>query len=607
MEKPVTNDIVPAALAVQAMRDNGYKNAAYALAELIDNSIQAGASVVELLCAESRTTVKERMRSRIYQVAVLDNGRGMDATILNIALQFGNGTNLTAERQRGMGKFGMGLPSASISQCTKVEVWSWQYGPESALYTYLDVGEIKTKQQTELPEPVERAIPNLWREVGQTFGESGTLVVWSSLDRIFWKTAESIIDNSELLVGRMYRRFLADGRVRIRLAAFDIDNPMQTITERDVLPNDPLYLMPRTSCPAPFDNTAMFKPWYDENNEVTYQIAFRDQHYPVTVRFAVAKNEARQSATPGALPHGRHAAKNVGISLMRAERELDLDQAWTLTEQTERWWGIEVEFPPALDELFGVTNNKQAARNFSELSKLDWDALLKGRTIREALEELEADDDPRAPLLEIAQHIRTNLSGRGGIREWLDTQTKGTRSGKPVRHDPYALEAMATAITRTLQQEGRVGGSDKDESLPSEQRKQAIERSLVDEGVPQKQAKEIAAVTVSDSLKYVFAEADIETQALFTVKPRGGAIVIMLNTNHPAYHHLVEVLASEELTNDANKLRERLARASDGLKLLLSAWARYEDEQPDGAPRSRAQQARSDWGSMARRFLERDE
>jgi sensor histidine kinase regulating citrate/malate metabolism len=111
----MNNDIVPASLAVQAMRDNGYKNAAYAIAELIDNSIQAGASVVELLCAERREQVNQRMRSRINQVAVLDNGSGMDAEVLKIALQFGNGTNLTPERQRGMGKLRMRLPSASIS------------------------------------------------------------------------------------------------------------------------------------------------------------------------------------------------------------------------------------------------------------------------------------------------------------------------------------------------------------------------------------------------------------------------------------------------------------------------------------------------------------
>ncbi|MFN8503500.1 ATP-binding protein [Kouleothrix sp.] len=363
----MNNDIVPASLAVQAMRDNGYKNAAYAIAELIDNSIQAGASLVELLCAERRDLVKERVRPRIYQVAVLDNGKGMDTDVLKIALQFGNGTNLTPERQRGMGKFGMGLPSASISQCTKVEVWSWQDGPEKALYTYLDVEQIKKQQQTELPEPAPRQIPSLWREVSDNFGPTGTLVVWSNLDRIFWKTARSIIENSELLVGRMYRRFIANGRTRIVLADFDVDSPVLTFTPRDVLPNDPLYLMPRTSCPEPFDNKPMFEAWGGEHYELTYQIEFRGKKHPVTVRFAVAKNEARPGRNPGSLPHGQHAAKNIGVSIMRADRELELDQSWTIQyDPVERWWGIEVEFPPALDEVFGVTNNKQAARNFAE-------------------------------------------------------------------------------------------------------------------------------------------------------------------------------------------------------------------------------------------------
>jgi hypothetical protein len=307
---------------------------------------------------------------------------------------------------------------------------------------------------------------------------------------------------------------------------------------------------------------------------------------------------------PGSTLHGQHAAKNVGISIMRAGRELDLDQTWVIKyDPVERWWGVEIEFPPALDELFGVTNNKQAARNFAELSKLDLDTLLKDRTITQAIDELIEEDDPRAPLLEIAHRIRTNLST---LRRLLTQQTRGTRTAKK-RHDPVSPEAIATAATRDRQQEGYQGASDKDETLPPEQRQAAIERTLIDEGVPEPAAKELAATTISDGLKYVFAEADLEMQAFFTVKSRGGALVITLNTRHPAYSHLVDVLEREETSSDVNSLQSRLGRAADGLKLLLSAWARYEDEQPDGKPRAQAADARSDWGRMARRFLEREE
>jgi hypothetical protein len=58
---------------------------------------------------------------------------------------------------------------------------------------------------------------------------------------------------------------------------------------------------------------------------------------------------------------------------------------------------------------------------------------------------------------------------------------------------------------------------------------------------------------------------------------------------------------------DTETLRSRLTNSLEGLKLLLTAWARYEDEEPDGIRKTRAQDARSDWGRMARQFLEIEE
>lgn len=58
---------------------------------------------------------------------------------------------------------------------------------------------------------------------------------------------------------------------------------------------------------------------------------------------------------------------------------------------------------------------------------------------------------------------------------------------------------------------------------------------------------------------------------------------------------------------ETEELRERLANSMEGLKLLLMAWARYEDEQLDGKRRQAAQDARTDWGRVARDFLESDE
>ena len=251
-------DIVPTSLAVMAMRDNGYKNAAYALAELMDNSIQAGATTVELLCADQEIMVDQRARRRLYEVAVLDDGSGMDEATLQIALQFGNGSRLEAGKSGGMGRFGMGLPSASISQCIRVDVWSWQAGIQSALHSYIDLHEIERGDLKLVPAPKHEPIPDRWIQAAHaaSFGDSGTLVVWSKIDRALWRTSKALIDNSEELIGRMYRDWIHDGRVRIRMKNFMEDRPRVSVEDREALPNDPLYLMDGTTCPAPFRRQA---------------------------------------------------------------------------------------------------------------------------------------------------------------------------------------------------------------------------------------------------------------------------------------------------------------------------------------------------------------
>lgn len=592
------HDIVPTKLVIKAMRDSGYKNAANAIAELMDNSIQADASRVELLCGERVEKLRQRSRSRISELAVLDNGCGMDAATLRMALQFGNGTHL--DDFSGIGRFGMGLPNSSISQARRVDVWTWQGGPESAIHSYIDIDEIDAGDLRQVPEPTQRAIPKIWREVGTTFEHTGTLVAWSNLDRIMWRSARAIIDNSELVIGRMYRYFLAEGQAEIRFASFDMDaTPALRATEgRFALPNDPIYLLPNTSCPYPYDKTPMFTQ--GEFNNTDFDILFNGEKHTVTVRFAYAKEEAREGYNPGSLPHGQHAKKNVGVSIMRAGRELDLDTAWSdPSEPRDRWWGVEVSFPPALDDLFGVTNNKQSARNFSELAKVDLESLLEeGQTLGSKREEMDADEDPRLPLLEIAQHIRSNIAT---IRRLIRAQTA---TPKRNRHDDSRSEIKGTEVTRRRFEGGYKGESDKQEAeQPPEQRQEEIVEELVEQGATPKQAQEMAAKTIGRGLKYTFVKGDLSSQLLFDVKPRGGAIIISLNVNHPGYYHLIELLREDAEDAEEDELRARLIQARDGLELLLMAWARYEDEQPDGPRRVNVQDARWQWGLMARDFL----
>lgn len=282
--------IIPSRLAIASLRDSGYKNTAYALAELIDNAEQAGATVIELLCLQKRERVRQRERSRLSKIAVLDNGRGMDFATLRIALQFGNGSYL--QDRSGIGRFGMGLPNASISQAGKVEVWSWQNGPDNALYTYLDVSEIESGEMQLVPDPVHDPVPDEWRSVSESFSKSGTLVVWSKLEshRLTWKSARATLENTERLAGRIYRRFIADGAIRIRLLASEEESGF--VYDREAAFDDPRHLAPSNLVPAPFDKEPMFRHVFDDAQQITFNGSSHDVEHqaPPARRPPVAAN-----------------------------------------------------------------------------------------------------------------------------------------------------------------------------------------------------------------------------------------------------------------------------------------------------------------------------
>jgi hypothetical protein len=58
--------------------------------------------------------------------------------------------------------------------------------------------------------------------------------------------------------------------------------------------------------------------------------------------------------------------------------------------------------------------------------------------------------------------------------------------------------------------------------------------------------------------------------------------------------------------NDIDKLKHRMKKSFQALKLLLEAWARYEDELSDGVQKSRAQDARAAWGVVTREFFKEE-
>ena len=414
--------IVPASHAVKAMRDSGFNNAAYAIAELVDNSIQAEADNIEILCQEEYEVVNNKNRLRLKELAIIDNGVGMNELMLRRALQFGNGNRL--DDRSGIGRFGMGLPNSSISQARRLEVWTWQNGFKNAFYSYLDIGEIESGRLSTVPTPVKQAPPKIWIERSNTSkkSKSGTLVVWSNLDKCDWKTARSIFNNSEFLIGRVYRHFIGDDKVKIRMANFTSQQSDPSEFDKLAVPNDPLYLVPNKSLPAPWDTEPMFEA-YGEPQIIS--VIKDEKNYEVKITFSVAKKQARDGFNTGDQPHGKHAKNNIGVSIVRSDRELELQTGWCNSyDSRERWWGVEVSFPAALDEIFGVTNNKQHATSLSEISAMGLEQIAEREGFADETELTDNwsdENNPRLLLLRIKQSIENNLLVRSQLR--LDRRT----------------------------------------------------------------------------------------------------------------------------------------------------------------------------------------
>ena len=594
MEAQQTHDILPPKLAIKAMRDSGYKDTTYAIAELVDNSIQAGEDItlqthVEVICIDKRELLNERKVRQIDRLAVYDNACGMNARTLRLALQFGAGTRLEQEKWTGIGRFGMGLPNASISQCRRVDVWSWQNG--ECYHTYLDIDEIELRGISQVPEPTQKELPEDIRGlIVSPIEAHGTLVVWSKLDRVKWKRSNTFLRNSENLIGRMYRHFLNDEHAKIRLASYeDVAGNFQKDRDSFARPNDPLYLMENSSAPAPFDEEAAFDEFCEPR---IIDVTYGGKKYEIQIKYSIAKQTTR-GIQGGNTAIGKHAKDNIGVSVVRAGRELDIDRSFVDQSDTrERWWGVEVMFDPGLDPVFGVTNNKQAATAFGNFT-IEEDAELQDMSPNEYQEQLEQEQDPRRIIYGVAGAINSTLRT---IRDQIRNYAAGSRSGSKDNETPVtAAEEAATKVTNERKKNvNTTGRSDKEEQAPEEERVADLTLFGTENGLDEKTAGKQANVLVQQGIKFKFEERALSGAMIFDVISRGGVLIVQLNSKHPVAEKLYELLRQNEDPDSAEAL--------NALRLLFMAWARMEDE-ASGDVHEQLQDHRYKWGKIAREFV----
>src|SRR5262249_45743985 len=111
--------IVFADAFLRGMRDLGYKNPAWSLAEMIDNAFQATADVV---AGRFELGAARKGKSKPTMIAICDNGSGMIPDMISYSVRWG-GTDREGDRH-GLGRYGYGLPSAAVSLAQRYSVYS---------------------------------------------------------------------------------------------------------------------------------------------------------------------------------------------------------------------------------------------------------------------------------------------------------------------------------------------------------------------------------------------------------------------------------------------------------------------------------------------------
>lgn len=206
----------PSAACLSAsMRDLGY-SLETAIADLIDNSISAAADRIDIICDVSGSQPL---------VAILDNGRGMTEDELRAAMRHGTGSPRQYREPNDLGRFGLGLKTASFSQCRSLTVVSMKDAALSGAEWNLDrIDAADDWILSILDEADIQALPYVDR-----LGRHGTAVLWRELDRMLedeiGDRRQEIVNEKLEVVGRhlalVFHRFLSGevkGHPRISLA-----------------------------------------------------------------------------------------------------------------------------------------------------------------------------------------------------------------------------------------------------------------------------------------------------------------------------------------------------------------------------------------------------
>lgn len=186
---------------VESTRSIGYSFET-ALADIIDNSISNNAKKINIQFNVDDTPY----------VAIIDNGVGMSKSNLEHAMRYGSRNSLDYREKKDLGRFGLGLKMASLSQCRKLTVLTKQSKHLSAASWDLD--HIYKTNNWSLISYSENEMKKIMFYDYLKEVESGTVVIWEKLDKIsesdadFEKEFNNKLDFADRHIALVFHRYL---------------------------------------------------------------------------------------------------------------------------------------------------------------------------------------------------------------------------------------------------------------------------------------------------------------------------------------------------------------------------------------------------------------
>jgi hypothetical protein len=404
---------------VEALRGLGYSTAT-ALADVIDNSIAAHADQVE---------VRFEWQQGGSTISILDNGDGMDESELDLAMRLGEKSPLSDRASDDLGRFGLGLKTASFSQCRRLTVASSRNGKMHCLRWDLDVLAASTDGGWHLLEgPADGSGNKLDPIATRT---KGTLVLWECLDRIVTLGSREqdfldLMDRVERHLGMVFHRFLGSPRPRLRL----------TINGRPVVAWDPFLATHAATWSSPVERI------------VTGDGIVQVQCYvlPHKDRLDAKEHESGGGLDGWTSQQGFYVYRNERLLVAGSWLGLGRGRSWT-KEEAHRLARIRLDIPNTADASWKIDIRKSTARPpisiRERLTRLAEDTRQRARRVfAHRGQAVRRDGVP------IVQAWRTEHF-KGGIRYRIDPDHPAVRQALD---DPGADGSMIRAMLRVIEE-----------------------------------------------------------------------------------------------------------------------------------------------------------